>query len=125
MTQATDSPTTIPVQLASRRRHAAILPAVQRAHATMISHLAQNTPNHIVGHFADRFDLMERRDHLRAIHAAVIAYTKAIVADSAEMAPIGYVKDETGFLQDAAAEIYDAFDNAIERMLEDQADAAE
>jgi predicted Zn-dependent protease with MMP-like domain len=108
-----------------RARHAAVLPAVQLAHSGLIAALGQQTPHNIIGHFADRFDIMERRDHVQAVLGAVITYAKAIVSDTAENAPIGYIRDETGYLVDAASEIYGALDNAVERMLEDQAQAAE
>jgi len=39
------------------------------------------------------------------VFAAVTTYVKAIVAETANMAPAGYVKDETGYLKDAASEI--------------------
>jgi hypothetical protein len=61
---------------------------------------------------------------LKAVLAAVTAYTKAIVADTAYYSPVN-VHDETGFLVDAASEIVGAFNNACDRMLGDQEIAAE
>lgn len=129
MPQADNAATTTPITFASpaavRARHAAILPAVQLAHAGLIAALAQQTPHHIVGHGGDRFDVMERRDHVQSILATVTTYVKAIVTDTIEMAPIGYIADETGYLVDAASEIYAALDRAVDKMLDDQAEAAE
>jgi hypothetical protein len=109
---------------AIRARHAAVLPAVQLAHHGLIAALAQQTPHHIVGYAADRFDILERADHLKAVLAAVHVYAKAIVADTAYFAPTN-VADETGYLVDAASEVVGALNNACNRMLEDQAIAAE
>jgi hypothetical protein len=103
-----------------RARHAAALPAVQLAHHALIAALGAETPHHIVRN-ADRFDIMERRDHLKTVLTAVTAYAKAIVTDTAELAPIGYIADETGYLQDAASEIVSAFNNAVDRMIDDAA----
>jgi hypothetical protein len=110
---------------AVRGRHAAVLPAVQLAHHGLIAALAQQIPHHIVGYAADRFDVLERADHLKAVLAAVSIYAKAIVADTKEMAPIGYVADETGYLVDAASEIVGALNSACDKMLADQEMAAE
>jgi hypothetical protein len=128
MAQATDSPTTNRLHFASagavrRARHAAALPAVQLAHHALLSALGAETP-HIVGSYADRFDVMERRDHLKTVLTAVTAYAKAIVTDTAELAPVGYVHDETGFLADAASEIVGALNKAVDKMLDDAASAA-
>jgi hypothetical protein len=41
----------------------------------------------------------------KTILAAVYAYANAIAEDTARMAPVGYVRDETGYLKDATAEI--------------------
>jgi hypothetical protein len=125
--------TTIPTQISfssagavrARARHATPLPPTQLAHNALIAALAAETPHQIIGHFADRFDLMERRDHLKTVLSAVVLYAKTVVAESAEFAPCGYVKDETGYLVDAAAEIEAAFDNAVDRMIDDAAVAAE
>jgi hypothetical protein len=103
---------------------AAALPAVQVAHSTLIGALAGLKPRHIVGHAADRFDIMARADHLDAVFAAVTTYVKAIVADTAHMAPIGYVADETGYLVDAASEITGALNSAVDKMLDDADEAA-
>jgi hypothetical protein len=125
MTQANNAPTTTRLSFSSagavRARHAAVLPTVQLAHAGLIAALAQQTPNPIVGYAADRFDIMERRDHLQPVHAAVINYTKAIVTETIEMTPLGYIADETGYLVDAASEIYAALDRAVDKMIADQA----
>jgi hypothetical protein len=86
--------------------------------------LAAETPHVIIGHAADRFDVLERADHLKTVLTAVTTYAKAIVADTAHMAPTN-IDDETGYLSDAASEINGAFMNARDRMLEDQAIAAE
>jgi hypothetical protein len=116
--------TTLPIRV-TPRNHAAILPAVQVAHRNLIAALAQETPHDIIGHYADRFDIIECRDHLATVNAAVAAYNKAIIADIKDMAPCGYIHDETTGLEDAASAITAALDNAVDRMLEDQAEAAE
>jgi hypothetical protein len=101
MAQATDSPNTSRVSFSSagtvrRSRHAAVLPRCQLAHQALMAALSAETPHNIVGHAADRFDILERADHLKTILAAVTTYAKAIVSDTAYLAPIGYVADETG-----------------------------
>jgi hypothetical protein len=107
-----------------RARHAAVLPAVQLAHHGLIAALAQQTPHAIIGYAADRFDVLERADHLKAVLAAVTAYAKAIIADTVYYSPVN-VGDETGLLQDAASDIVGALNNACDRMLADQEIAAE
>jgi hypothetical protein len=128
MSQATEAPTTTRVEFAPagavrRARHAAVLPAVQLAHHGLLAALGQQTPHHIVGYAADRFDILERADHLKAVLAAVTTYAKAIVTDTKEMAPIGYVTDETGYLVDAAAEVTGALNSAVDKMLDDADEA--
>jgi hypothetical protein len=107
----------------SANRLAPPLPAVQAAHITLMSTLASLKPRRIVGHAADRFDIMARADHLDAVLAAVTIYVKAVVADTKEMAPIGYVHDETGYLVDAASEITGALNSAVDKMLDDADEA--
>src|SRR5258708_18016095 len=90
----------------------------------MAAALAGLKPNRIIGSYAAaRFDIMARTDHLKAVLAAVTAYTKAIVADTAYLAPIGYVADETGYLVDAASEITSALNSAVDKMLDDADEA--
>jgi hypothetical protein len=103
-----------------RARHAAVLPAVQLAHHGLIAALAQQTPHVIVGYAGDRFDIMERADHLKAVLAAVTAYTKAIVSDTIYFSPTT-IHDETGLLADAASDIAGALMNAVDKLIEDQA----
>jgi hypothetical protein len=113
---------------AVRRPHPTPLavPAVQAAHITLISALASLKPHRIIGSYAaDRFDILERAEHLEKVLAAVTVYTKAIVADTAYLAPIGYIADETGFLADAASDIVGALKNAVDKMIDDAAQAAE
>jgi hypothetical protein len=128
MVQANHVTTTSPLSFASpgavRARHAAVLPAVQLAHHGLIAALAQQTPHAIIGYAADRFDVLERADHLKAVLAAVTAYAKAIIADTVYYSPVN-VGDETGLLQDAASDIVGALNNACDRMLADQEIAAE
>jgi hypothetical protein len=112
---------------AVRRPHPAPLavPAVQAAHIALISALASLKPRPIIGTYvADRFDIIERADHLKAVLAAVVTYTKAIVSDTAYFAPTN-VADETGYLVDAASEIIGALLNAVDKMIDDAALAAE
>jgi hypothetical protein len=100
------------------------LPSVQAAHTTMIGALANLKPNRIVSSVAaDRFDILARADHLDAVFAAITTYVKAIVADTAYLAPIGYVADETGYLVDAASEITGALNSAVDKMLDDADEA--
>jgi hypothetical protein len=113
---------------AVRRPHPTPLavPAVQAAHITLISALASLKPHRIIGSYAaDHFDILERAEHLEKVLAAVTVYTKAIVADTAYLAPIGYIADETGFLKDAASDIVGALKNAVDKMIDDAAQAAE
>jgi hypothetical protein len=108
----------------SRVRSVCITPAVQQAHRDLMASLAQLTPNVIVGFEADRFDVLERADHLKAILAAVYNYVKVIVQDTKDYTSV-VIHDETAGLVDAASDINGAFMNACDRMLEAQALAAE
>jgi len=100
------------------------LPAVQAAHTTLIGALANLKPNRIVSSVAaDRFDILARADHLDAVLAAVATYVKAVIADTAYLAPIGYVADETGYMVDAASEITGALNGAVDKMLDDADEA--
>jgi|SRR5258708_22592730 hypothetical protein len=102
----------------------ATLPLVEGAHLTMVNTLAGLKPRRILGHYAaDRFDILERAEHLKKVLAAVTTYAKAIVADTAHMAPIGYVHDETGYLEDAASEIIGALNSAVDKMMDDADEA--
>lgn len=101
-----------------------ILSPVQAAHRDMLLALSQETPHTIIGHAADRFDLMDAKDHIRQVLGAVYNYVKVIVADAKYYSPVN-IHDETGILIDAAGDICGAIENAIDRMLEDQALAAE
>jgi hypothetical protein len=107
----------------SPNRPAAVLPAVQVVHNDFIGILAALKPHRIVGSRADRFDILQRADHLKAVLAAVTTYAKAIVEDTAAVAPIGYVADETRYLVDAASEITGALKSALDRMMDDADEA--
>jgi hypothetical protein len=125
----TDSPNTSRVSFSSagavrRTRHTAVLPAVQLAHNALIAALAAETPHAIIGYAADRFDILERADHLKTILTAVTTYAKAIVSDTAHFATTN-VPDETGYLTDAVSEVIGALNSACDRMLADQEIAAE
>jgi hypothetical protein len=127
----TDSPNTIRVSFSSagtlpprRARHAAVLPPCQLAHQALMAAIGAETPHAIIGHAADRFDILERADHLKTVLTAITTYAKAIVADTAHFAPTN-IADETGYLTDAASEVIGALNNACDKLLEDQAIAAE
>jgi len=124
MPERTDSNNTIPFPISSRVRSVCITPPCQQAHRDLMASLSQLTPHNIVGHEADRFDVLERADHLKAINAAVYAYNKLIVGDTIDYTP-GFLGDETGYLNDAASEINGAFMAACDRMLDAQIEAAE
>jgi hypothetical protein len=128
MSKATESTTPNRIHFASagavRRRHTAVLPDCQLAHQALMAALGAETPHNIVGYAADRFDVLERADHLKAVLAAVTTYAKAIIADTAYYSPVN-VHDETGYLVDATSEIVGALNDACDRMLADQEIAAE
>jgi len=90
----------------------------------MLLALSQESPHTIVGHAADRFDLMDAKDHIRQVLSAATNYVKVIVADAKWYSPVT-IHDDTGLLNDAAGDICGNFENAIEQMLELQAEAAE
>ena len=98
------------------------LPEVQVAHNTLVAILAASRPHPIAGFAAHRFDIMRRRDHLDQVLRAALDYARTIVEDTAHNAPIGYVEDETGFLEDAVGTIYGGLNNAVERLIEEQGD---
>lgn len=112
---------TIPV----RRSHAVVIPDVVQAHQRLIATLAAEHPCDII-HFADRADIQERRDHLKAVMDAFVTYAEWIVSDTAENAPIGYLTtDGPGYLADAASEIHGAFERAVDLMTDHYLEAAE
>jgi hypothetical protein len=113
-----------PGAIRARADHAPAFPTVQLAHHALIAALAQETPHRILGN-ADRHDLEDRAGHLKTVLAAVAVYAKAIVADTAHLAPCGYVADETGYLTDAAGDICGALESAAEKMITDADEAAE
>jgi len=111
--------------VSSRVRSICVTPPCQQAHRDLIASLAQLTPHDINGSYtADRFDVMARADHLKDVLAAVHAYCQVVVRDIAHFAPVN-IHDETGLISDAAHDIRGALLNACDRMLEDQAAAAE
>jgi hypothetical protein len=102
------------------------VPAVQAAHIALIGALASLKPSRIVGHAADRFDIEGRAQYLDAVLAAVATYVKAVVDDTAWYAPIGYINaKDVGLLRDAASDIVGGMMNAVDRMIDDAAQAAE
>jgi hypothetical protein len=105
-----------------RPRPVTPLPAVQVAYASLITELARHTPHAIVGYAADRSDILERAEHLKAVLAAVHAYAQAVVTDTAYFFPIN-IHDETAGLADSATEIVGAFLNANDRLQDLQAQA--
>jgi hypothetical protein len=104
-------------------RHITQLPAVQVAFTSLITELAQHTPHAIVGNAADRFDILERAEHLKAVLAAVHAYVQAVVKDTAYFSVVN-IRDETAGLVDTSAEIVSALLNANDR-LQDLGSAAD
>lgn len=120
MPKAVTPPTTNVVPLPSGSRGPVeTIPEVVAAHNTMMAILAGSRPHVIQGFAAHRFDIMRCRDHLDMVLRAALDYARAIVEDTAHLAPIGYVDDETGFLEDAISTIYGALNNAIDRLIED------
>jgi hypothetical protein len=107
-----------------RCRAVAGLPAVIAAHRDLIEGLALETASPIVGYAADRFDILERAGHLKAVLAAVTKYAKAIVKDTIDYSPIP-ILDETAGLIDTSAEIVGALLNANDRLQDLQAAADE
>src|SRR5882762_145396 len=108
MAQAIDSNNTIPFPISSRVRSVCITPPCQQAHRDLMASLSQLTPHNIVGHEADRFDVLERADHLKAVLGAVYAYAKVIVQDTKDYVTV-FLGDDKGYLSDAASEINGAF----------------
>src|SRR5215831_6009232 len=88
---------------------------VKVAHAALVGVLLRLKPHRILSTYAaDRLDVMERADHLEKVLAAVTVYAKAIVADTARMAPCGYIHDETGLLKDAASDVVSTLKNCVD-----------
>jgi hypothetical protein len=106
------------------RRALNVLPVVTAAHRDLIEGLAVETPSPIVGYAADRFDILERAGHLKAVLEAVTKYAQAIVKDTVEYSPI-VILDETAGLEDTAVEIVGALLNANDRLQDLQAAADE
>jgi len=124
MAQDSQSNNTIPFPISSRVRSICITPPCQQAHRDLMASLSQLTPHNIVGHEADRFDVLERADHLKAVLGVVDAYVTVIFGDTKDYTPV-FLGDDTGYLRDAASEINGAFMAACDRMLDAQMEAAE
>src|SRR5215467_6070864 len=119
MAQDIDTPTTIPL---TRKGRPVVLPAVLLAHQVLIGKLAVEIP-HVIqdyGYEADRFDILDRRDHLKIVLAAVYDYAKAVVHDTNYFSPIT-IHDETGGLYDASVDVWHAFENTCDRLIDIQA----
>jgi hypothetical protein len=124
MSKALDTTTTNVVALAPRPRTPVDTPSeIEVAHNKLMALLAGNRPPAIHGPMAHRFDLMRRRDHLYAVLKPVLDYTRTIVQDTRDLAPMGYIADETGFLEDSISTIYGAIDEAINRLIEERDEA--
>jgi hypothetical protein len=104
------------------RRADNVLPLVTAAHHDLIEALAVEAPSPIVGYVADRFDILERAGHLKAVLEAVTKYAKAIVKDTVDYSPI-VILDETAGLIDTSTEIVGALLNANDRLQDLQAAA--
>lgn len=81
-----------------RRRSVAVLPAVVAAHHDLIEALAVEVPHAIVGYAADRFDILERAEHLKAVLVAVTSYAKAIVKDTIDYSPVAILDETVGLV---------------------------
>src|SRR5258705_8413754 len=78
---------------------AASFPPVQAAHITLISALASLKPHRIIGSYAaDRFDILERAEHLEKVLAAGSGYTKTTVARTPYLWPRSPLAPETPVL---------------------------
>jgi hypothetical protein len=106
------------------RRPVTVSPAVVAAHRDLIEALAVEVPHGIVGCAADRFDILERAEHLKAVLAAVAGYAQAIVKDTADYSPVN-ILDETAGLEDTAVGIVGALLEANDRLQGLQAAADE
>ena len=127
MSQATDSLISNRLSFQSAgatRRPLTVLPAVVAAHRDLIEALAVEVPHAIVGYGADRFDILERAEHLKAVLAAVTSYAKAIVKDTTDYSPVA-ILDETVGLVDTSIEVVAALLNANDRLQDLEAQAAE
>lgn len=98
--------------------------ALSAAHRALTAAVAANPAPVVLGPAADRFDLMARRDHVDAVLQAALAYARTIVADTADVVAIGDLADETDGIEDAIADVRTAFDDAIDRLIDDQDEAA-
>jgi hypothetical protein len=114
------SPNAVP----PRRRAVAVLPAVAAAHRDLVEALSVEVPHAIVGYAADRFDILDRAEHLKAVLAAVTSYAKAIVKDTVDYSQI-VILDQTAGLVDTSAEIVGALLDANDRLQDLQAAADE
>jgi hypothetical protein len=116
--------TLFPRDIPARRRVVTPLPAVTQAHHELIEVLAVDAPSPIIGYAADRFDILERAGHLKAVLDAVAKYAKVIVKDTAHFSPIN-ILDETAGLADSTLEIVGALLNANDRLQDLEAAADE
>jgi hypothetical protein len=71
------------------------------AHAAMIAGLARLVPTDIDRWAADRFDIMNREEHIRAVVKLVTDGVGAVMADTGEFAPAGHLKNDAEALLSA------------------------
>jgi|SRR6267143_1369147 hypothetical protein len=64
--------------------------SVKQAHANMIRALVALSPNRIAG-TADAADVLNRTEHLQAVHGAVIEYLEEILSDTMDHLQAGPV----------------------------------
>jgi hypothetical protein len=92
---------------------------VQVDHVNLIGALTFQKPHHIWG-VADRFDLMNRADHLKVVLGAVATYVNSIVGDTVASMDLGACEIDAGeiadMLSDATADICGQFLNAQDRI---------
>lgn len=101
-------------------RFARALPTTTAAHYKLVAAVVEEGPADLIIGVADGIDLQYRADHLKTILEAVVAYAKAIVADTVHNGVV-LIHDETNLLCDAASDVTGALRNAADRMIETEA----
>jgi hypothetical protein len=130
MSQATDSPTTIPssihfssIDARRPRRPAPKATGLQTAFATLKAHVRAFEQPHEPRYEADPDDIHEWAEHLDQVLEATRQYARAVVDHLAQVSPV-QIDEETRGLADAASDLVGGLRKAANRLTEAAAEAA-
>ena len=93
-----------------------VVSVVRNAFATLLSELAENPPEPVMGDM-DAYDLNERAEHMQAVLSVVEKYAEAVLADAKyRTSGLDFDVNVTGRLSDMQGDLVGAFRNAADAM---------